>query len=82
MDSRTEFLCRRLFAGYTADNHHFPDPATENLWQDIQKRIARQSPSNRQVTVAGSEHFVFISNPDAVVREIGAMVRDKDFRRP
>jgi pimeloyl-ACP methyl ester carboxylesterase len=66
----------------SADNHHFPDPATEVLWQEIQKRVARQSPANRQVTVPDSEHFVFISNREAVVREIAAMVRDKGFRPP
>ena len=66
----------------SADKHHFPDPATEVLWQEIQKRVARQSSKNRQVTVPDSEHFVFISNREAVVREIGAMVRDKGFRPP
>jgi len=44
--------------------------------------VARQSPANRQATVPDSEHFVFISNREAVVREIAAMVRDKGFRPP
>lgn len=71
----------------SADNHHFPDPATEVLWQEVQKRVARQSPANRQVTVPDSEHFVFISNREAVVREIAAMARQGiqtalKFRKP
>lgn len=65
----------------SADNHQFPAPETEALWQETQKRIARQSPTNRQVTVPDSQHFVFISNPEAVVAEIGAMIRDKGFKQ-
>lgn len=64
----------------SADNHQFAQPEIEALWQETQKRIARQSPTNRQVIVPGSEHFVFISNPEAVEAEIGAMVRNKGFK--
>ena len=65
----------------SADNHQFPAPETEALWQEIQKKIARQSPTNRQVTVPNSQHFVFSSNRDTVVREIAAMIRNKGFRQ-
>ncbi|MET0962616.1 MAG: alpha/beta fold hydrolase [Noviherbaspirillum sp.] len=64
----------------SADNHQFPEPAIEALWQDIQKGIARQSGRGRQVTVPGSEHFVFLSNRERVVREIAAMVQEYGFR--
>lgn len=65
----------------SADNHQFAQPEIEALWQETQKRIARQSPTSRQVTVPGSGHFVFISNPEAVAAEIGAMVRNKGFKQ-
>lgn len=65
----------------SADDHQFVQPEIEALWQETQKRIARQSPTNRQVTVPDSQHFVFISNPEAVVAEIGAMIRDKGFKQ-
>lgn len=64
----------------SADNHQFAQPAIEALWQDIQKQIARQSVRGRQVTVPNSEHFVFLSNRERVVQEIGAMVRENGFR--
>lgn len=64
----------------SADNHRFAAPETEALWQEIQKRIARQSPMNRQVTVPDSQHFVFTSNREMVVEEIAAMIRDKGFK--
>ena len=38
----------------SADNHQFAQPEIEALWQETQKRIARQSPTNRQVIVPGS----------------------------
>ena len=65
----------------SADNHQFPTPETEALWQEIQKKIARQSPTNRQVTVLNSQHFVFNSNRDTVVGEIAAMIRNKGFKQ-
>lgn len=65
----------------SADNHQFPAPETEALWQEIQKKIARQSPTNRQVTVPNSQHFVFNSNRDTVLREIAAMIRNKGFKQ-
>lgn len=65
----------------SADSHQFPASETEALWQDIQKKIARQSPTNHQVTVLNSQHFVFNSNRDAVVREIAAMIRNKGFKQ-
>jgi hypothetical protein len=58
----------------SADRHNFETPAIEALWQQTQKKVARQSTRGRQVTVPNSEHFVFISNRDWVVREIAAMV--------
>lgn len=65
----------------SADDHQFPAPETEALWQEIQKKIARPSPTNRQVTVPDSQHFVFTSNRDAVVREIAAMIQNKGFKQ-
>ncbi|WP_194715346.1 alpha/beta fold hydrolase [Noviherbaspirillum soli] len=65
----------------SADNHQFPAQETEALWQEIQKKIARQSPTNRQVTVPDSQHFVFNSNRDTVVREIAAMIRNRGFKQ-
>lgn len=64
----------------SADQHSFDTPAIEALWQETQKKVARQSALGRQVTVPDSEHFVFISNQDRVVREIGAMIEKNQFR--
>lgn len=64
----------------SADKHYFATPAIEALWQETQKKVARQSAQGRQVTVPDSEHFVFISNRDRVVSEIGAMIAANGFR--
>lgn len=80
IEENTEFPDIPLLV-ISADNHQFPAPETEALWQEIQKKIARQSTTNRQVTVPDSQHFVFSSNRDTVVREIAAMIRDKGFRQ-
>lgn len=79
IEEHTEFPDIPLLV-ISADNHQFPAPETEALWQEIQKKIARQSPRNRQVTVPDSQHFVFISTRDTVVEEIAAMIRNKGFK--
>jgi pimeloyl-ACP methyl ester carboxylesterase len=64
----------------SADRHSFATPAIEALWQETQKKVARQSAQGRQVTVPDSEHFIFISHRDRVVGEIGAMIEENGLR--
>lgn len=58
----------------TATNHG-SDKKIEELWQILQRNLAKQSSKGKQIIAYGSGHFIFLDNPGLVVKEIHKFIR-------